>query len=273
MPLPSPQNSKSPKPQRPCPQHHNHHVSSPTNEGTNSTAQHHNWTVPLVNQTTQFLTYANPILTLTQPPIINIHKTLVVFWIGINDIGDTSTWTNITSFPTFYNELINTQFSAVEEIYDAGYRNFLFMNLPPLDKTPGNVVREEEGKGALPNATMVESWNEVLAEHVEALTARHNNHTSPATSTSTTSQKQEGEVSIILIDTNTFLNQILTSPSSYGIKNTTSYCPTYDQLGINTDPSAFGCLPLSEYFWFNTGHLTSHVHELLAGEVERVLLS
>jgi hypothetical protein len=31
--------------------------------------------------------------------------------------------------------IINTEFEALEAVYQAGYRNFLFMNLPPLDRT------------------------------------------------------------------------------------------------------------------------------------------
>ena len=75
----------------------------------------------------------------------------------------------------------------------------------------------------------------------------------------------------MVFDTTTFLNYVLDHPSEYGISNTTGYCAAYDQPDINTDPGKYGCAPLEQYFWYNTGHLTSHTHEVLAGEVEKFL--
>lgn len=218
-----------------------------------STALHHPYTVPLVNQTQQFLTYGLPVLS----PLLHLpqspSQTLTVFWIGINDIDDTSEWTNITSFPTFYQTLIDTQFSAVESIYQtAGLRNFLFMNLPPLDKTPGNVAR---AAGPRPNVTMVDQWDRILLDRARKFEEEHR------------------DARAMVFDVNSYLNEVIDDAGAYGIRNTTGYCASYDQPFINTDPEMYGCLPLSEYFWFNDGHLTSHVHEILAGEVGRFLVT
>ncbi|KAF1344469.1 hypothetical protein BDV97DRAFT_393066 [Delphinella strobiligena] len=204
-------------------------------------------------------------------PLLSLRDTLVVIWIGINDILDTSSWTNV-SFPSLYNNLLTTEFAAVEQIYQAGYRNFLFMNLPPLDKTPGNVAKGAEK--ARPNETMVGSWNDLLVGYVDAFTSSHRHSNTNTSSTSPTHQKADDptEITTILINTHKYLNQILARPSDYGIKNSTSYCPAYDQRGVETHPGAFGCLPLEEYFWFNAGHLSGRVHEVLAGMVGRVLL-
>lgn len=38
--------------------------------------------------------------------------------------------------------MIRTQFASLETVYAAGYHNFLFMNLPPLDKTRKNHPRQ-----------------------------------------------------------------------------------------------------------------------------------
>jgi len=63
----------------------------------------------------------------------------VAVWIGINDIGDSEKFVfpteNATSFESFYTEIIAAEFQAIEKIYDAGYRSYLFMNLPPLERT------------------------------------------------------------------------------------------------------------------------------------------
>lgn len=191
-----------------------------------STPLHHNFTVPLVNATANFLHYANPTLrTFVQP-----SETLIGIWIGINDISDTSTLTNV-SFPALYSEIIGTLFNSVETLYEAGYKNYLFMNLPPLDRTPGNVLKTHP----LPNATMVNQWDSILADHVQNFETEN-----------------EG-VKAMLFDVNGFLNGVLDHPAQYGIKNSTGYCASYDQPFINSDPQMYGCLPLPEYFWFNTG--------------------
>jgi hypothetical protein len=86
-----------------------------------------------VNQIKQWSIYAEPVIPLDVP------RALVAVFIGINDISDSAKYTfprnNATDFPSFYSEIMETEFEAVDQLYEAGYRNFLFMNLPPLDRT------------------------------------------------------------------------------------------------------------------------------------------
>ncbi|TKA29779.1 hypothetical protein B0A50_03143 [Salinomyces thailandicus] len=209
------------------------------------TPLHHNFTVSFVNQTEQFATYADPVLS----RFIDKSRSLVAVWIGINDIGDSDDYS--VDFPNFYNELQNTQFQAIEEnIYRKGYKQYLFMNLPPLNRTPPNLIREA---GPLPNATMVKWFDEALSRHATAFHARH------------------PETEVMVFDSTTFLNYVLDSPGTFGVKNTTDYCAAYDQPFVDTDPAMYGCQPLEEFFWFNTGHMTSHTHEILAREVAKFL--
>lgn len=204
---------------------------------------HHAYTTPLENQTQQFVTYGAPALA----NIIVPEETLVAIWIGINDIGDSAKYN--VSFPVFYNELMVSLFNSVEPIYDLGFKNFLFMNLNPADRYPGAT--------APPNAmtTKVNLYNAALANHTDAFAGAH------------------ADAKVMLYDANSFLNSVLDNASEWGIKNTTSYCAAYQQLGVLTHPEKYGCLPLSEYFWYNSGHMTSHVHEILAGAVEEFLVA
>lgn len=86
-----------------------------------------------MNQIIQWATYAKPVLPVT------LSKALVAVWIGINDISDSIKYTfprdNATGFPSFYKEIIDTEFQALETVYEAGYKNYLVMNLPPLERT------------------------------------------------------------------------------------------------------------------------------------------
>ena len=189
---------------------------------TEYTPLHHNFTVSLVNQTKQFELYANPVLS----KFVNPAESLVAIWIGINDIGDSDE--DEVDFPTFYNELHETLFQSVQGIYDLGYKNYLFMKLPPLNRTPPNLIR---AAGPLPNATMIQWFDQALSNHSAAFHTEH------------------PDTEVMVFDTTTFLNYVLDHPTEYGIKNTTDYCPSYDQPFINTDPEMYGCQPLDEYLY------------------------
>ncbi|GKZ27329.1 hypothetical protein AbraIFM66951_010888 [Aspergillus brasiliensis] len=208
------------------------------------TPLHHNFTVSLVNQVKQFNDYAQPVLKKT----IDQSHALVAIWIGINDIGDSSKYD--VDFPIFYNELMNTLFSSVQTIYSQGYRSYLFMNLPPLDRRPGNLGSADPS----PNATQITWYNDALAQHASAFHDRY------------------ADTNVMLFDAHSELTYILDHPSKFGIVNITNFCAGYDQPDIAWNYQAYGCpTPLDTYFWYNSGHMTSRVHEILAGAVERKL--
>lgn len=187
---------------------------------TKYTPLHHNFTTSLVNQTIQFEKYGEPVLS----KFIDKAKTLIGVWIGINDINDSAEFDVDT--PTFYNKLVSTVFKRMQRLYNLGYSNFLVINLPPLDRTPGNVVREP---GPLPNKTMIDWYDDALYKHSRSF------------------QKKNGNSKALYFDANTFLNQVLDHPKQYGILNSTGYCAAYDQPYINSDPESYGCRPLDEY--------------------------
>jgi phospholipase/lecithinase/hemolysin len=195
-----------------------------------STPLHHNSTIPLVNQTQQFLTYVQPYV--EGQRIYQQSQALVAIWIGINDISDSSKYD--VPFPDFYNNIISTLFEeSVGPLYRAGYHNFLFINLPPLDRTPSNIGNAHP----LPNKTMVDWWDNTLLRHSTAFSTVH------------------PKAKSMVFDANTFLNGILDNPKHYGITNTTSFCPGYTDPIIVTDPGKYGCASIDQYFWFNPGHM------------------
>ncbi|KAI9934696.1 hypothetical protein ASPWEDRAFT_186337 [Aspergillus wentii DTO 134E9] len=210
------------------------------------TPLHHKYTISLVNQITQYKTYGHPIL----KNIVDPSQTLITVWIGINDINDSADYN--VHFPTFYNTLMTTLFSSIQTLYSLGYRSFLFLNLPPLDKTPANQAASTITPS--PNATQITWYNDALVTHAAAF---HRNHTN---------------TNVLVFDAHSVLGNIMDHPAEYGIVNTTSFCAGYDQPDINWNYESYGCpTPLSKYFWFNSGHLTSHVHEVLADALEATL--
>ncbi|KAI2670530.1 CAZyme family CE16 [Penicillium roqueforti] len=214
---------------------------------TEYTPPHHNFTVSLLDQINQFKQYGHPAL-LNSLPSFTQDKTLVAIWIGINDINDSAKY--VVNFPTFYKSLIDTLFTSVEILYNLGYRNYLFMNLPPLDRTPGNQATKDPS----PNSTQVGWYNAALADHAAGFAAKHK------------------EARVMIFDAHARLAAMLDEPYKYGIVNTTGFCAGYDQPDIAVAYEKYGCpTSLERYFWFDSGHMTSHVHEVLAGEVERWL--
>lgn len=89
----------------------------------------------------QWATYAKPVLP------VKVFKALVAINIGINDIIDSAIYTfprnNATDLPSFYGKIVEAEFKSVETIYEAGYRNFLFMNLPPLERSVRQLVARQ----------------------------------------------------------------------------------------------------------------------------------
>lgn len=163
-------------------------------------------------------------------------STLVAIWIGINDINDSAKYA-VPSFKDLYTSIIQTIFaSSVEPLRKAGYRNFLFLNLPPLDRTPSNLLRDPSVR--LPNVTMLGWWNDALQKSAEEFA------------------EEASGVKAMVWDANRFLNGVLDHPERYGIRNTTDFCPGYLYADVLTDPGKYGCpVSLGEYFWFNSGHM------------------
>lgn len=100
---------------------------------------------------------------------------------------------------------------------------------------------------------MVNTYNDLIASHAAAFEAKH-----PGTKA-------------MVFDTYTFLTDILDDPIHWGIQNTTGYCARYDAPDIATNYAAYGCLPISEYFWYNTGHITYKIHKFVAEAVREFL--
>lgn len=191
---------------------------------------HHDYTIPLVNQTQQYLTWAEPVI----GKKMDKSRALVAIWIGINDVNDSVKQLNGTDFKTFWDALVNTFFEeSVQPMYNAGYRNFLFVNLPPLDRTSAN----QKLTNPRPNKEEIGWWNSAVDKHRK------------------TFEKVHPKAKTLLYDANTFLNGVMDSPTNYGITNTTSYCPAFNQLDVLTTPEKYGCQSLDQYFWYNSGHL------------------
>ncbi|KAF2187500.1 carbohydrate esterase family 16 protein [Zopfia rhizophila CBS 207.26] len=198
------------------------------------TPLHHNYTVMLDKQIEQFINYGDPVLS----TFLDKSKALVTSWIGINDVSDSAKYN--VSFPDFYNKLQTRHFELMEKVYRLGYKNFLFMNLPPLHRRPNLVFSPNSSV----NTTMVQWFNTALSNQANAF------------------EKAHSDATVMVFDVNKVLNSVLDEPEKWGFKNATGYCKAYNQPDILTNPEKYECLPQSEYVWFDSGHLTWKTHEV-----------
>jgi len=192
---------------------------------------HHNFTVPLVDQVKQWAKYAADVL----PHLPD--QSLVAWWIGINDTGDTLQNKTITNFTEFWTQEMKSYFDAVEIVYEKGLRNFLFINVPPEERSPAHVNDVQFGPVLKQNIIL---FNDVLQNFVVDFTHSHS------------------DANVMTFDAHTWFNTVLDNGEKFGFSNVTGFC---------TCPTS----EASSFFWFNTGHPTEHVHRLLGGAIEEQL--
>ena len=171
-------------------------------------------------------------------------KTLFSTFFGINDIGfglDT-----VSSLKVYG--------ALLDQLYKYGARNFLILNVPPLERAP---VAVQAGQQSIEqHARAVSDWNRLLAPVAQNLSATY------------------PDVKAFVYDTYSLFNEILNSPSSNketaGLKNTTTYCQTYSDHPTTKNAPECG-VPEDEYFWLNGLHPVWPMHHALAESVARIL--
>ena len=177
------------------------------------------------------------------------NDTLFAIFIGINDIGNAYGEANSSLVLDLD---IQEYAGLVDQLYQSGARNFLFLNVPPVNRSPLTV-----GQGAAAQSTeaaVIAAWN----ANVTALAGNLSSTYSDAFTS--------------VFDTNAVFTQVLDDPCSHPetcpYKNTTDYCEYYE----NGTPSWYtfyqNCsLPVDEYFWLNSLHPTFRMMNVTAQEI------
>ncbi|KAF8250070.1 hypothetical protein K440DRAFT_580807 [Wilcoxina mikolae CBS 423.85] len=176
------------------------------------------------------------------------ENTLFLIWIGINDIGNTYGNNNFT----FHTTLLDEYFGLVNKLYASGARNFLFIDVPPVDRSP--LTTSQGAASAALEKTALADYNSKLLQRVIDL------------------KKTKRGVWAKLFESSKVFNKILDHPTQYGFKNTTAYCDAY----VNGTPEWNTFIPecgepVDKYFWLNNLHPTHLVHQTTAKELAKVL--
>ncbi|KNZ74350.1 Thermolabile hemolysin [Termitomyces sp. J132] len=187
----------------------------------------------LTDQVNQFLSGAG-----TQPVATPWTSTNSLFsiWIGINDIGNSYYLGGDRD--AFSETLLTVEFTLVQKLVclysNVGARNFLFVNVPPIDRSP---LMTAQGTSATSlEASVITGFNSKLSQYAAAFKANNTG------------------VTIYFWDSNTQFSTILDNPSAYGfIDNST--------IGSNSND-----------FWGNNYHPSSYAHYYFGQEVGQVVL-
>ncbi|KAG9126487.1 hypothetical protein FRC07_003233 [Ceratobasidium sp. 392] len=152
-------------------------------------------------------------------------------FIGINDIGNS--WYNSGDRAAFSDVLLNNYFALIQKIYDVGGRNFLFVNVPHVDRSPLMLAQSAADQAA--EAAVITGFNSKLAAKASSFASSHSG------------------VKTWVYDSASKINTLLDSPSKYGFQDATSYGDG------------------STLMWCNNYHISSGVHNYVAQDVAALL--
>ncbi|KAF4553433.1 Acetylesterase-like protein [Elsinoe fawcettii] len=180
------------------------------------------------------------------------EDSLFGFFFGINDVGNSWWLSNATLYPSIF-DVYSTQ---VEKLYQTGARNFLFLNVPPVELAPQNAANSADQKAQ--QAGKIQEFNQRIATLASNLVKKHSDAT------------------VFQFDTHSLFSKVIANPASYPetavYKDTKTFCTAY-QNGAPTwyysDPSC--SYPVDQYLWLNTLHPTFRIHNATARAIAQQL--
>ncbi|KAL0946481.1 hypothetical protein HGRIS_012698 [Hohenbuehelia grisea] len=181
----------------------------------------------------------------------NSSNTLFAFWIGINDVGNSFGWSNVTQ-SQFYSTLIERYSTQLDDLHKHGARSFLFLTVPPTDRAP---LFLQQGRAVSSRmASLIASYNRQLTTMVRGFQARH---------------RDLDQVTVF--DTQPIFNALLDNAKTFGFLNATGFCEAYQNGTPEVTTQIPPCGPVSSYFWLNSLHPLFTVHNIIAHAISTTL--
>lgn len=192
--------------------------------------------------------------------------TVFPMFVGINDLDHWNTAANVTVYRNgvFGNysdavkavslspsaPILESQTDETKQLYNAGARNFILYNVPPLNRGP------EFLSTAASKKTAVDDYNARLRTMTVSLSKAH------------------GDANFWLVDMNQLFNDVLDKKDRFSQTkgyqvldaNCKYYADNWMQLPSMTYKNADCPYRVDEYFWLNGRHVTFPLHDLLAME-------
>ncbi|KAM5537864.1 hypothetical protein V8D89_008340 [Ganoderma adspersum] len=121
-------------------------------------------------------------------------------WFGINDINNS--YNKGGDRNAFSDKLIDQYFAQVQRLYIHGARNFIFIGVPPIYRTPHMLAKSASARSL--QKSVMDGYNYRLAVRVHSWAAKY-----PG-------------VKAHIWDANVGFNNVLNDPKKYGFKNVTA---------------------------------------------------
>jgi len=182
------------------------------------------------------------------------EDTLFMLWMGINDVHNSFAWQNKSDVQY---KTLATYASLVDQLYQAGGRNFLFMTIPPTDLSP--ITMHEGAAVQAAERGDITVWNDNVLQMAKELYARYNDVTS------------------FVFDTHALFTQIINNPCSHpetcDYKIVDEWCPAYKNMLPQTmymkhDDCEYS---IDKYLWKDALHPTFRIHNATAKMVSQFL--
>jgi phospholipase/lecithinase/hemolysin len=177
---------------------------------------------------------------------------IFAIWIGINDVGN-SYWFEDARLNALYEDIFEVYAGLLDELYGFGARNFVFINVPPVDRSPLTV---SQGEWSIEREkTVIAKWNGLVEDLAASFKEEH-----------------VDEINAWVYDSNLSFNEVIDDPSSHQqtalLKNTTDFCVDYQGGTPAWDTFYQNCgVPVNQYFWLNNLHPTYPINDVVAAGV------
>jgi phospholipase/lecithinase/hemolysin len=137
------------------------------------------------------------------------NDALFAFFIGINDVGN-SWWLNNA---TLYDAIFDVYAAQLGNLYAAGARNLLFLSVPPVERAPLTLSKDDGGYAVENEGRVILDWNRRLKDLTSAFGRAH------------------GDANLFVHDTWSTYDRVLKNPAAFeqtrGLRNTTGFCAAY----------------------------------------------
>ncbi|KXJ89832.1 hypothetical protein Micbo1qcDRAFT_212333 [Microdochium bolleyi] len=187
--------------------------------------------------------------------------TLVAAWFGINEVlktfaeGDLS---SSSSWDKTYDQVFKKYLALITTLRDRGARNFLFINVPPVHRNP-YIRGLRQGQLVPRAASLIANLNQRIAKLAAKVRSDY------------------PDTTMYTYDAYAALQAALDNPKKFPelarVRDTTNVCGAYHDGTPAMNTKLPQCqYAVDQYFWFDTIHPGSSVHNLMAKQISELLL-
>jgi len=188
---------------------------------------------------TQFDKFSNSLYGTKSLRLWASRSTLFAIWFGTNDLVYMNRNQGVASNDVI-NNIMTSKFQKVQELYEHGARNFLFIYVPTIEKSPLN--KDDSLYFGYTDAT---NYNTQVKNNARDFSISH------------------PDCNVLVYDAYMEFNYIMDNKGKFGIENISDSC----------ENSGDKCDKKTNYFWYNNLYPTYRVQEAVGQDIHEFLTS